>query len=362
MKKLLFLSHKPLHTITSLGYNIQNSYRSDFGQGGTIQMSLTNRIYTLKLETIWDDYTEVETWKKPNQQELFFETRNEGAKNEVFLISDANYSKENSEKYYLKVKIPEYFSYKFNVMGSVEHIKGFIDSKTYGNVEILTGLDTGYVNLSKIKSESCKLQSVNGKIQIFSSLEAQNANISTNNGEIQIKKLGITNKGYIFSNTGDINIASIYGIGKRQQPFEQVEYNEIPTEIHKNAFLSINNIKSNISLGNVHGNLIVQSIEGKISINRCDCNQILLESEKGTIYMNLNSISENSIIKINKENQLHLEISPLFNGNIFFVNSNTFWKTQNKNPKVPTLFIKGEATEKNIKINTKNDIYNFLKK
>ena len=90
-----------------------NSYKCEYGQGGTLQMSLENRRYDLKLETLWEDYTEVETWKKPDQQDLYFLSKNEGLKNNVFKISDENYQSnfeelQESNKYLIKAKLPEY--------------------------------------------------------------------------------------------------------------------------------------------------------------------------------------------------------------------------------------------------------------
>ena len=196
MKKVLAFSlQKKFKRNFTTGYNLLNSYKCDYGQGGALQMCLENRLYNLQLETIWDDFTEVETWKKPDQQDLYFVTKNDGAKNSIFHISDENYKAKSEDlvennKYQIKVKLPEYYSYKLKVNGSVEHKKGYVDAKTYGTVEINTILDQGDIILNKIKSEICNLQSTNGKIHILSGLEAQLANITTESGEIFIKKLG----------------------------------------------------------------------------------------------------------------------------------------------------------------------------
>ena len=319
----------------------------------------------MQLETIWDDFTEVETWKKPDQQDLYFVTKNDGAKNSIFHISDENYKAKSEDlvennKYQIKVKLPEYYSYKLKVNGSVEHKKGYVDAKTYGNVEINTILDQGDIILNKIKSEICNLQSTNGKIHILSGLEAQLANITTESGEIFIKKLGLTAKGHIFSKKGNITINSLYGVPHTEHIKEQAELNEIPTEIHKSNFLSINSVNSNVSIGSAHGNLVIQCLEGNMEIKRCDANQLLLENEKGAIKINLINLRQSSLIKLKDNGDLSLSVGPNFEGNIYFVDSNTFWREENKKPGVPTLYIKGKVSETTI-FNSNNDVYSFLR-
>lgn len=347
-------------------YKLLNSYKCDYGQGGTLQLKLENRLYDLKLETIWEDFTEVETWKKPEQQELHFLTKNEGPKLDIFQISDGNYKSKSedlaeSNKYEVNVKLPEYYSYKIKVNGSVQHKRGAVDPKTYGNVEITTILDKGDILLSKVKSELCNLQSTNGKIHVSSALEAQKANISTDSGDIFIKKMGLTGKGHIFSQSGNITISSLYGAPQNEPITEQMEINEIPTEIHKSNFLSINSMSSNVSIGNVHGNLIVNCIEGNIEIKRCDANQLLLENEKGGIHINIINLKQNSLIKVGNNGDLRVSLSPTFEGNVFLIDTNCFWGEENQKQGVPTLYIKGKISEKAINLKAKNDIYNFLK-
>lgn len=364
MKSFLALSFKTKCGFSNTSYSIFNSYKCDYGQGGTLNLSLQNHLYDMKLETIWDDYTEIQTWKKPDQPELNFLTGNTGLKNSVFHISDENYKpksiKEN-DNYEIKIKLPEYYSYNILLNGSLEHLKGYVDAKTYGNVVIKSILEKGEIILNKIKSETCSLQTLTGKIDILSSLEAQNANISTDKGEINIKKLGLTSKGYLFSSYGNITIGSIYGDVKKEKNTEQIDYDEVSSYIHKSNFLSINTLKSNIKIGNAHGNLIVQCIEGNIDIKRFDGNQLLLENEKGDIKINIVRLKENSVIKLNDEGQLHLNISSLFEGNIFFIDHNAFWKEKPKKEGVPTIFIKGKISDKNLTFNEKNDILSFLK-
>ena len=361
--KTFFKSHQ--NKSFSSMYSLHNSYTSEHGQGGTLQMSLENRMYDLKLETIWEDYTEMETWKKPSQQDLFLVSKTEGLLNNIFFISDENYKKipdEIPEKYQIKVKLPEYYSYKIRVNGSIEHMKGYIDAKTYGNVDINILSNDGEILLNKLKSETCKLQNTDGKIQISSSLEVQNADIISENGEISIKKLGLTQKGYIFNVKGNISIGSVYGLVTKDKIQENLEIGDIGTEIHKTNFLSINSIHSNVKIGNVQGNLIVQCVNGNIDIKLCDSNQIFLENEKGSINLNLINLRENSLIKMNEKGDFTLNVSSHYKGNIYLIDYKSFWRGEKKNKEVPTLFIKGKISDKNISLNTKNDVYNFLKK
>ncbi len=368
MNKVSSFLFKIKRNFSSSGFVMLNSYKCDYGQGGTLQMSLENRRYDLKLETFWEDYTEVETWKKPDQHDLYFLNKNEGLKNNIFHISDENYQSnieelQESNKYLIKAKLPEYYSYKIRVNGSLEHLKGYVDAKTYGNVDINTSMNLkGEILLNKVKSEACSLQTMNGKITIKSSLDAKNADITTGEGDISIKKLGITGKSHIFSKKGNITIGSIYCTPqKNEKNAKQIELNDIGTEIHKLNFVSVNSIDSNISIGNIQGNLIVQCIQGNMDIKRCDGNMIMLENEKGAIRINLINLKENSLIQIKEKGQLSLNVSSEFEGNIYLVNKGMFWREENEKKGVPTLFIVGKITDTSICVSKNNDLLNYLK-
>ena len=85
------------------------------------------------------------------------------------------------------------------------------DTKLISNYCRLITEGESSISAKRIRSDDCRLQSVNGDISIGSYVESGMVEISSINGNIKIsKKVGINEKGLIKTNQGKIDIGVIY--------------------------------------------------------------------------------------------------------------------------------------------------------
>ena len=346
------------------------SFKTSYGQAGTMSLNLIKNDYKIKMETIWEDYSSIDFFpQNKGHKQFYIDFLESGESNRFASLSDET----NSDCLLCDVslKIPEFYYYNMKLRGDLEHIGTFIDPKTYGDVSIENVAEKGKILLAKVKSETLFLKAIDGAITAKSGLEGQNLEIFTKNSPISIKKLGITKKGLINSEGGDISIPALFSNVSSTTPKEGYykPENSFNFEGFKERFLKKNFEKENtfiktensqISIKNVHGSLGVQiSKNGKITIERSNSNFLYLEG--GSIDVGIESIKSDSIIILNPKKTNKICIDTRYGGNIYFVESGRYWKEDYKTDQ-PTLFISGIVDEASVEVKDLNIFNSFKKK
>lgn len=349
-----------------------SSFKTSYGQAGTMNLTLTENDYRIKMETIWEDYSSIDFFpQNKGDKHFYIDFSESGESNRVASLSD--FPDEAGKSRFLcdvSLKIPEYYSYNMKIRGDLEHIRTFIDPKTYGDVNIETISEKGKILLAKVKSENLFLKAIDGEITAKSGLEGQNLGIFTKNSPISIKKLGITRKGRINSEGGSISIPSLFSNVSSMKPKVEhfkpgnsFSFDDFKSEFLKKNFEMENTLiqaeDSQISIKNVHGSLGVQITKnGRIRIERSNSSFLYLEG--GSIDVGIESITSDSIIVLNGEKNNKIQLDSRFGGNIYLVDAGEYWRESYRSGE-PTIFISGVANAACIEVKDLT-IFNTLRK
>lgn len=100
------------------------SHKFYFGQGGELQFDLTNRNYSISIETIWEDYSSLEIQGLTGASN-FTLYEQEG----VSYFRDEDLQSNLKENIEVKLKIPEDYTIRGKVNGNIAHGSGPVGKK-----------------------------------------------------------------------------------------------------------------------------------------------------------------------------------------------------------------------------------------
>ena len=180
------------------------SRRFEYGQNSVIHLTSKNRPLDVKIETLWDDWTEVEV----DEHQVL--VSDEGQ--EVFLNAS-----ESTDHHSLPVhlKVPEHSGLKISSAGgSIEHINTpTIDGKLKGDFHIKhTGKSaTDHIKLRSLQSEDCQISLQNANLIFKSGFQVKQGFLKkTEPGEINYSMLGVAEHYSIDIRNCNLNCKSVY--------------------------------------------------------------------------------------------------------------------------------------------------------
>ena len=158
----------------------------------------------MKIETLWDDWTEIEA----NEAEL--DVRDEGQ--QVFL-EVAKSTTQNPFPIHLKV--PEHSGIKIKTAsGSIEHINTpTIDGKLKGDVHIThSGTSSAdHIKLRSLQSEDCQIDMFHANLTFKSGLQVKQGHVrKTQQGEVNFSMLGVAERFQVDLENCNLNCKSVY--------------------------------------------------------------------------------------------------------------------------------------------------------
>ncbi|CAD8061370.1 unnamed protein product [Paramecium sonneborni] len=264
-----------------------STFKSLYGQAGTVNFKLINGKHQVILQTHWEDnceyYCDPETG-------FLFEDQND--QSQISNIEEG--------KYQTKINIPEYYNYNGIINGDLQHISSGIDAKLYGNIDIDL---TGNFLSQKIKSEHCKIKA--NSLAINSTLETQFGELTIKN-DVIIKKLLISKMANLYQENGDCKIQAGYvqNIQKKYPILSKFQFLE---NIEQNNHLYISSTANTFNIGTFSGRLkcnlkaqsfFIKSLSGLFYLNQAKKIELGITNEQNQGFIKADHIILNIYDKL----------------------------------------------------------------
>ncbi|CAD8139825.1 unnamed protein product [Paramecium pentaurelia] len=265
-----------------------STFKSLYGQAGTVSFKLLNGQHQVTLQTHWEDNCEY--YCQPETGFLFEDQKD---KSEISNIEEG--------KYQTKINIPEYYNYNGIINGDLQHISANIDAKLYGNIDIDL---SGDFQSQKIKSEICRIKANNLKIN--SALETQFGELSIKNN-VTIKKLLISKVTNLYQENGECKIQAGY-VQNIQQNTPILQKSQFLENIEQNNHFFISSQAKNFNIGTFSGRLkcnlnaqsfFIKSMSGLFYINQAKNLELGITNQYNQGFIKADNIKLNIYEKLN---------------------------------------------------------------
>ncbi|CAD8139121.1 unnamed protein product [Paramecium octaurelia] len=264
-----------------------STFKSLYGQAGTVSFKLLNGQHKVTLQTHWEDNCEY--YCQPETGFLFDEEKDQSQISNV-----------DNGKYQIKINMPEYYNYNGIINGDLQHISAGIDAKLYGNIDIDL---TGDFLSQKIKSEICRIKA--NSLQVNSALETQFGELWIKNN-VTIKKLLISKVANLHQENGDCKIQAGY-VQNLQKNYPILQKFQFLENIEQNNHFSIQSQAKNFNIGTFSGRLkcnlkaesfFIKSLSGLFYINQSKNVELGITNEQNQGFIKANNIILNVYDKL----------------------------------------------------------------